>query len=112
MSDVTPGTRDDPIVEEVELFHEETPGGSRAVWAYRYSSGAVSVVAQDLGDAPRQFWGADEYEFGVIVSARHADGISLSFIADRFSGARAVDDFRDWANEHGIPCDFWNWVGL
>ena len=111
MSDVTLGARDDSIVERVELFNEETPGGARAVWANRYASGAVSVEAQDLGDAPRRFWGADEYEFSVRVEAPHADGISMSFITDHFSGARAVDDFRDWANEQGIPCEFWSRVG-
>ena len=103
-------------------------------------SGDVLVSGQDVGKAPRDFWGDSDYEFMAYVSAEHKDGVLrallnkldsedgraayearasaghsdeaiLALLETLYSGNRhAVDEFLADMRSQGVVVEFGSWV--
>ncbi len=92
-------------------LYEQRGKTSRFIHATVEPNGDLVLSGQDLGDGPQQFWGDDEYEFWVTVSAEHKDAVLLALLEARFGGdPAAVDTFRAFLTEYGIPGKFETWT--
>ncbi len=80
---------------------------SRFIDADIGEKGELVISGQDVGDAPREFFGDSDYEWWVVVKAEHKDAVLLALIERVFGGTdRASDNFRAWLAEKGIPSEF------
>ncbi len=67
-------------------------------------NGNVFMSGQDVGEAPKKFWGDSDYEYWTIVKQEQKDLLLLSLIKDKFGGnAKAVSNFNDYLTKEGIP---------
>ena len=74
-------------------------------------SGDLLMSGQDVGEAPKEFWGDADYEYWVQVSAEHKDRLLLALVEKVYRGnPRAVSEFRAFLKEKGIPSTFQSWV--
>ncbi len=74
----------------VEVYiHEET--------------GNLVMAGQDLGKAPLEFFGEDEYEYFLSVSREDKDRLLLQLMLQVFGGDRTPrTTFGAWLDERGI----------
>lgn len=95
------GTESKP--RSVELY-EERGETSRFISAEINDSGDFTMYCQDVGKAPREFWGDSDYEFWVLVLAEHKDALLLALVEKLFGGRpKAVDEFDEFLKSKGIP---------
>ena len=75
------------------------------------ADGELVVFGQDVGKAPREFWGDGDYEFWVTVPSEYKDAVLLALIERLYSGnPSAVDEFRGFLEAQGIDFEFRSWV--
>jgi len=99
-----------PKAKEVSLY-EQRGETSRFIDAEINEDGDLVVSGQDVGKAPREFWGDADYEFWVHVPSEHKDDVLLALMERVFGGnASAVSDFRGFLKSRGIPNEFDTWV--
>ena len=53
----------DPDDTSITLFDKEEDGTRSALDAYRLRDGRLCIQGQDLGKAPKEYWGSTEYEY-------------------------------------------------
>jgi hypothetical protein len=95
--------------KKVQLFEERGPT-SRFIHARIEDNGNLVVEGQDVGEAPRQWFDDDDYEFFVTVREERKDQVLLALIKKVFGGKfRAVDEFREFLKEKGIPFGWMTW---
>ena len=85
------------------------------VWAY-ITDGKLTVEGQDLGDAPRTWFGDDEYEYFYYFDRANTKKLMEILARDqkdpvdafkqRFSGLTACRDLRSFCEENGIDYRF------
>jgi hypothetical protein len=74
-------------------------------------SGDLLMSGQDVGKAPKEFWGDADYEYWVLVAAEHKDRVLLALLEKVYGGNQsAVSDFRAFLKEKGLPSSFHSWV--
>ncbi|MEN6319534.1 MAG: hypothetical protein ABFD82_12355 [Syntrophaceae bacterium] len=94
---------------KIVLFQERGPT-SRFIDAEVDENGKLIVSGQDVGEAPRQWFGDDDYEFFVTVDAGDKDRVLLALIDKVFGGNfSAVDEFREFLEGKGIPFGWMTW---
>jgi len=99
-----------PKAKSVSLY-EQRGETSRFIDAEIVESGDLVVSGQDVGKAPREFWGDADYEFWVFVPSGHKDDVLLALMERLYGGnASAVSDFRNPLKSRGIPNEFDTWV--
>ena len=99
-----------PKAKSVSLY-EQRGETSRFIDAEINKDGDLVVSGQDVGKAPREFWGDADYEFWVFVRGEHKDDVLLALIEKLYSGSgSAVTDFREFLKSRGIPNEFDTWV--
>jgi len=99
-----------PKAKSVSLY-EQRGETSRFIDAEIDEDGDLTVSGQDVGKAPREFWGDADYEFRVHVRSEHKDDLLLALIEKLYGrNASAVTDFRDFLKSRGIPNEFDTWV--
>jgi hypothetical protein len=54
--------------------------------------GKLFVEGQDLGKAPREFWGRDEYEYKLVVDEDWKDTLLLYLIFEKFKTSQELID--------------------
>src|SRR5438477_3405433 len=110
---------------EVVLFDGEVSPGTSSHAAVKFTeSGDLQLSVQDVGAAPREFWGDSDYEWWVTVKAQQvprlldllrtessmpaaADDELLAVIGRTFGGhASAPSDFRKWLELNRVPFEF------
>ncbi|MHA2423509.1 MAG: hypothetical protein ACXAEF_01905 [Candidatus Thorarchaeota archaeon] len=73
--------------------------------------GSLVISGQDLGDAPKEFWGDSDYEYWVIVSKDQKDRVLLLLLEELYKGdTQVVSKFRKLLKEKGISSEFQSWV--
>ena len=73
--------------------------------------GALQLSGQDIGEAPKEFWGDDDYEYWLLVLAEQKDRVLLALLEKLYQGnPRAVSEFQHFLKERKIPCSFHSWV--
>jgi hypothetical protein len=96
-------------LKKIKLFEDRGPT-SRFIDAEVDESGKLIVSGQDVGEAPRKWFDDDDYEFIVTVKAEDKDRVTLALIEKVFGGRfSAVDEFREFLEEKGIPFGWMTW---
>ena len=73
--------------------------------------GNLVISGQDIGDAPKEFWGDSDYEYWVVVPPDQKDQVLLALLETLYKDdTQVVSKFRSLLSEKGIPSDFQNWV--
>lgn len=99
-----------PKAKSVSLY-EQRGETSRFIDAEINKEGDLVVSGQDVGKAPREFWGDADYEFWVHVRSEHKDDVLLALMEKLYGGnGSAVSDFREFLKSRGIPNEFDTWV--
>ena len=88
------------------------------VWC-KIVGGCMSVEGQDLGLAPMDSFGADEYEYFYdwdeantekLISLLNEEGRSLAdVLKEKYGGLDGCSKLRDTCKEHGIEYKFSSW---
>jgi len=90
---------------------EERGVTSRLVHAEVMENGKLVMSGQDVGKAPREQWGGDDYEFVVSVLPEQKDRVLLALLEQAFGGHfSAVDEFCAFLESRDIPFEFWSWA--
>ena len=72
--------------------------------------GDLQVAGHDIGEAPKKWWGHDDYEYIVTIRKKDKDRLLLALIEARFGDdTSAVSRFRDFAWEKDIPNEWFTW---
>ena len=95
--------------KKVQLL-EERGSTSRFIDVRIEDNGDLVMEGQDVGDAPKKWFGDEDYEFWVTVKAEDKDIVILALIERLFGGRfGAVDEFREFLKEKGIPFGWMTW---
>lgn len=125
-------------MKRVTLFEQE---GETSIYidAEINDEGDIKINGQDVGKAPREFWGDSDYEYSVFVSGKYIDAVRyalldrlkdeypeeyaeflelqsqediiISAIKILYSGdPSAVSHFKDYMRSVGIDAEFWSWA--
>jgi len=98
------------MAEKVRLY-EHRGETSVLIEAEITDSGELQLSGQDVGKAPKEFWGDGDYEYWVLVPAEHKDRVLLALLKEVYGGnPRTVSDFRQFLDGEGIPSTFHSWV--
>jgi hypothetical protein len=96
--------------KKVLLLEEKGPT-SRFIHARVEDNGDLVVEGQDVGEAPQKWFDDEDYEFWVTVRAEDKDSVILALIEKLFGGRfSAVDKFREFLKEKGIPFGWMTWA--
>ena len=69
--------------------------------------GNLLLSGQDIGEAPEQIFGKDEYEYWLTVPVAEKDRLLLALIEKIYKGnASVVSEFREFLESKNIPCHF------
>lgn len=101
------------------LCEERTKKVWITVWV-QFEDEKLTVIGQDLGDAPREWFGSDEYEYFYFFDQENTDKM-LRMLADgqkdpmeelkhRFSGRSGCSNLRSFCEQHGIQYMFDSWT--
>jgi hypothetical protein len=92
------------------LLLEERGATSRFIHARIENNGNLVVEGQDVGEEPLKWFDDEDYEFFVTVREEDKDQVLLALIQKVFGGKfRAVDDFREFLEEKGVPFGWMTW---
>lgn len=70
-------------------------------------SGDLLLSGQDLGKAPRKFFGDSDYEYWLRISASNKDQVLLALIEKLYSGNPSlISQLREYLQSKGIPSEF------
>jgi hypothetical protein len=74
------------------------------------ASGAIELSGQDIGPTVREFFNHDDYEYIVTIPPEAVAKLAFELLKDRYRGnLHAVEQFRDYCNERGIPNKWFTW---
>jgi hypothetical protein len=74
-------------------------------------TGAVEVSGQDVGKAPQELWGDDDYEYWVTVAPEQKDRLLLALLEALYrDNPHAVVDLKELLTKNDIPYIFDSWV--
>jgi hypothetical protein len=74
-----PGGQSEPLT--ADLFRGQLPNGTRSnVWVTVHAGGSVRLDTSDHGEVLEQYFGRDEREWWVTVSAAHRDRLILALL--------------------------------
>ena len=69
--------------------------------------GDLRFSGQDIGEAPEQIFGKDDYEYWLTIPAAEKDHVLLALIEKVYHGnASVVSEFREFLESKGIPHEF------
>ena len=92
-------------------LYEEQGGTSRFIDAEIGEGGDLLVVGQDVGKAPREWWGDSDYEFWVSVESERKDDVLLALLERLCRGSpSALDEFRKLLESRAINFEFVTWA--
>ena len=73
-------------------------------------NGDLQLGGHDIGEAPKKWWGHDDYEYIVTVRQKDRDRLLLALLAELFGDdASAVSRFRDFVKEKDVPYEWFTW---
>jgi len=99
-----------PRSKKVQLLEKRGPT-SRFIHARIEDNGSLVIEGQDVGEAPLKWFDDEDYEFWVTVRAEDKDSVILVLIEKLFAGRfRAIDEFREFLKEKGIPFGWMTWA--
>lgn len=86
-----------PDDTSITLYDKEENGTRSSLDAYRLSDGRLCIQGQDLGKAPKEYWGSNEYEyFFAFDSSNETRLVEALAVALHAAGMEATGDtFND-----------------
>lgn len=73
--------------------------------------GDLLFSGQDVGEAPQRFWGDEDYEYWLKISAADKDRVLLALIEKLYSGNPSVtSEIKEYLDSKGIPSEFSSYV--
>jgi hypothetical protein len=101
-----PADRPEPLT--ADLFRGPLPSGGRStVWVTVDAEGTVRLDAADYGGDLEKYFGRDEHEWWVTVSAIHGHSLILALMKKLYAGdLDASRKFRELLTSEAIPFDF------
>ena len=73
--------------------------------------GNLLISGQDVGKAPKEFWGDSDYEYWITISAEDKDKVLLIILESLYKGdLHIISKFRNLLDEKGIMYEFNSWV--
>lgn len=104
---------------EITLCDEKTEALWVSVRAY-IKDGKLTIEGQDLGEAPKEFFGSDEYEYYYFFDKDNTNKLfqelsetgnhPISEFQQRFSGLTACRDLREFCEKREIKYRFESWT--
>ncbi len=74
------------------------------------SGGDFAMAGQDIGRAPQEVWGHDDYEYTVTVSAAEKDRLLLALVKKIYGGdPMGTLHLMKLLEAEGIPYSFQRW---
>ncbi len=74
-------------------------------------NGNLVISGQDVGRAPKEFWGDSDYEYWVVVPPEGKDKLLLALIERLYKDdLGVVSKFRDLLSEKGISSESGSWI--
>ena len=71
------------------------------------AEGDLLLSGQDIGQAPKEFFGDSDYEYWLLLKAEEKDRVLLALIEKLYAGnTRTVSELREYLNARGIPNEF------
>ena len=96
--------------ESLELARQEGED-YRSVILERTAEGVLDLSARDKGPAVREFWGDEDYEFGIRIAPADLPAFAFALVREHYRGdLDAVARLRALAEAEGIETNFWSWV--
>lgn len=93
-----------PDPKKTDRLYEDRKVTSRFNDAEIKNDGNLVISGYDVGEAPRRWFGHDDFEFWVTLEAGQKDCLLLALIEKCFGNkSSAVDDFREFVKEMEIP---------
>ena len=69
--------------------------------------GQLLLSGQDIGEAPEQVFGKDDYEYFLSIPAAEKDRVLLALIEKLYAGnASVISELREFLESKDIPCEF------
>jgi hypothetical protein len=69
--------------------------------------GDLLLSGQDIGDAPREVWHDDDYEYWLTVSAPNKDRVLLALLEKLYAGNPSlISELKYYLESKNIPCEF------
>jgi hypothetical protein len=103
-------TKPQATVQCVSLYrhHGET---TIHIQARITETGAIEVSGQDVGKAPQELWGDEDYEYRVVIAPEQKDRLILALLEALYQGnPRAVENVKQLLAKNAIPYVFDIWV--
>ena len=73
--------------------------------------GDLLFSGQDVGEGPQKFWGDEDYEYWLKISAADKDRVLLALIEKLYSGNPSVtSEIKEYLDSKGIPSEFSSYV--
>ena len=70
-------------------------------------SGDLLLSGQDVGEAPKEYWGDSDYEYWLTVPKEHKDDVLLLLLEKLYGGnSSVISELRELLESNGIPCKF------
>ena len=74
-------------------------------------NGDLLISGQDVGGAPSEVFGDNDYEYWLKVPYEYKDDVLLIVLEKPYSGnAKVVSELKEFQISVGIPCKFDRWV--
>lgn len=87
-------------IREVTLREIRTEKDVSILTASINDDGDLVLEGYDVGEAPKRFWGDDDYEFYRVIKKEHKDTILRQLSKEQYdTGSR----FKLWLDKKGIP---------
>jgi hypothetical protein len=88
---------------EIMLRESQTETDTSWLKAKINENGSLVLEGYDIGEAPLNYWGRDEYEYWRTVDSKYKDSILLLLIKDRFT---SDSGFSQWLEEKVFQVNF------
>jgi hypothetical protein len=74
-------------------------------------NGDLVFSGQDVGEAPKKFFGDNDYEYWLTIRAEHKDAMLLALLEQLYKDdARVVSRLKELLDVKGVPCEFTNYA--
>ena len=83
---------------------------SRYIDAEITDEGDLLLSGQDIGEAPREVWDEDEYEYWLTIRSTDKDQVLLALLEKLYTGNLSViSELKHYLESKDIPCEFFNY---
>ena len=97
------------MTDKVKLVEIEG-ATSRYIDAEITDKGDLLLSGQDIGDAPREVWHEDEYEYWLTIRSTNKDKVLLALLEKLYTGNPSViSELKHYLESKDIPCEFFNY---